>query len=51
MEPAKLGKTLRGELDWIAMKALEKDRSRRYDNANNLAAIATSSGNSRCPRS
>ena len=28
---------MRGELDWIVMKALEKDRSRRYDTANGLA--------------
>jgi eukaryotic-like serine/threonine-protein kinase len=36
-EPAKLSKLMRGELDWIAMKALEKDRSRRYETANGLA--------------
>src|SRR5947199_3105375 len=30
-EPAKLTKLVRGELDWIVMKALEKDRGRRYD--------------------
>ena len=30
--------TLRGELDWIVMKALEKDRSRRYESASSLAA-------------
>jgi serine/threonine protein kinase/tetratricopeptide (TPR) repeat protein len=35
-EPAKLTKLLRGELDWIVMKALEKDRSRRYETANGL---------------
>jgi serine/threonine protein kinase len=29
---------LRGDLDWIVMKCLEKDRSRRYDTANGLAA-------------
>ena len=28
---------LRGELDWIAMKALEKNRNRRYATANDLA--------------
>ena len=28
---------LRGELDWIVMKALEKERSRRYETANSLA--------------
>jgi serine/threonine protein kinase len=36
-EPARLTKMIRGELDWIAMKALEKDRSRRYETANSLA--------------
>jgi serine/threonine protein kinase len=36
-EPAKLPKLVRGELDWIVMKALEKDRNRRYDSANDLA--------------
>src|SRR5262249_9040293 len=36
-EPAKLAKLLRGELDWIVMKALEKDRNRRYETANGLA--------------
>jgi serine/threonine protein kinase/tetratricopeptide (TPR) repeat protein len=34
MEPAKLTKLVRGELDWIVMKALEKDRNRRYETAN-----------------
>ncbi len=37
MEPAKLTKSVRGELDWIVMKALDKDRSRRYETANGLA--------------
>src|SRR5262249_1562798 len=37
IEPAKLTKLMRGELDWIVMKALEKDRSRRYETANGLA--------------
>ena len=36
-EPAKLSQAFRGELDWIAMKALEKDRTRRYETANALA--------------
>src|SRR5262245_29762905 len=36
-EPAKLTKLMRGELDWIVMKALEKDRNRRYETANGLA--------------
>ncbi|HVJ83032.1 MAG TPA: serine/threonine-protein kinase, partial [Planctomycetia bacterium] len=35
--PANLAKSLRGELDWVVMKALEKDRSRRYDTASGLA--------------
>jgi len=33
MEPAKLAKLVRGELDWIVMKTLEKDRNRRYETA------------------
>jgi serine/threonine protein kinase len=37
MEPAQLTTLVRGELDWIVMKALEKDRSRRYQTANGLA--------------
>ena len=32
-EPAKLTKLMRGELDWIVMKTLEKDRNRRYETA------------------
>src|SRR5262249_20694292 len=36
-EPAELTKLVRGELDWIVMKALEKDRNRRYETANGLA--------------
>jgi serine/threonine protein kinase len=36
-DPARLPKLVRGELDWIAMKCLEKDRSRRYESANDLA--------------
>jgi len=35
---ARLAGLLRGELDWIVMKAMEKDRSRRYDSADALAA-------------
>jgi eukaryotic-like serine/threonine-protein kinase len=38
MEPAKLTGLVRGELDWIVMKALEKDRNRRYEAATALAA-------------
>jgi serine/threonine protein kinase len=37
-EPRKLTSLLRHELDWIVMKALEKDRSRRYETANGFAA-------------
>ena len=36
-EPAKLGKSMKGELDWVVLKALEKDRTRRYETANGLA--------------
>jgi len=35
--PDLLTKAVRGDLDWIVMKALEKDRARRYETANNLA--------------
>src|SRR4249920_3492411 len=38
MEPAKLTKLVRGELDWIVMKCLEKDRNRRYETASGVAA-------------
>ena len=37
IEPARLAKLLQGELDWVVMKALEKDRTRRYDTANGFA--------------
>ena len=37
VEPLKLISLLRGDLDWIVMKALEKDRKRRYETANGLA--------------
>jgi hypothetical protein len=37
IEPPRLRLLLRGDLDWIVMKALEKDRSRRYQTANALA--------------
>ena len=36
-EPEMLGKLVRGDLDWIVLKALEKDRNRRYETANGLA--------------
>jgi tetratricopeptide (TPR) repeat protein len=38
IEPGKLTGLLRNELDWIVMKALEKDRTRRYETANGFAA-------------
>ncbi len=38
MEPVKLSKLMRGELDWIVMKTLEKDRNRRYETASGFAA-------------
>jgi len=37
-EPARLARLVRGELDWIVMKALEKDRNRRYETATGFAA-------------
>ena len=37
-DPARLSKMLCGDLDWITMKALEKDRARRYETASGLAA-------------
>jgi len=37
-DPRKITQTVRGELDWIVMKALEKDRTRRYESASALAA-------------
>jgi serine/threonine protein kinase/tetratricopeptide (TPR) repeat protein len=36
-EPKKLMALLRGELDWVVMKCLEKKRDRRYETANGLA--------------
>jgi non-specific serine/threonine protein kinase/serine/threonine-protein kinase len=37
-EPRRLASDLRGDLDWITMRALEKDRTRRYQTANALSA-------------
>jgi len=37
-DPRLLSRQLRGDLDWIVMKCLEKDRARRYETANGLAA-------------
>src|SRR6185503_16788770 len=36
-EPASLSNLMKGELDWVLLKALEKDRNRRYETANGLA--------------
>ncbi len=36
-EPERLPRLVRGELDWIVMKCLEKDRTRRYESASSLA--------------
>ncbi len=38
MEPKKLSGLVRGELDWIVMKTLEKDRNRRYETPKDFAA-------------
>jgi serine/threonine protein kinase/tetratricopeptide (TPR) repeat protein len=40
-DPRRLGPSLRGELDWVVMKALEKDRRRRYETASDFAADVT----------
>src|SRR6185503_9827919 len=37
MDSRKLSQTIRGDLDWIVMKALEKDRNRRYETASALS--------------
>src|SRR5262249_48444847 len=37
-DPRRLSQLFRGELDWIVMKALEKDRNRRYETVNAFAA-------------
>jgi serine/threonine protein kinase/Flp pilus assembly protein TadD len=37
-DPKRLSQLFRGELDWIVMKCLEKDRNRRYESASALAA-------------
>jgi WD40 repeat protein/serine/threonine protein kinase len=36
-DPARLSRLVRGEIDWIVMRCLEKDRGRRYESANGLA--------------
>jgi len=38
IEPTKLSKIVRGDLDWIVMRALEKDRTRRYESVSGLSA-------------
>ena len=38
IDPAQLRRLLRGDLDWIVMKAIEKDRLRRYESASGFAA-------------
>ncbi len=38
VEKCRIGQLLRGELDWIVMKSMEKERSRRYESASALAA-------------
>jgi serine/threonine protein kinase len=37
IEPSRLGRALAGDLDWIAMKALDKERGRRYETAESMA--------------
>jgi tetratricopeptide (TPR) repeat protein/tRNA A-37 threonylcarbamoyl transferase component Bud32 len=37
-DPRRLDRAVRGELDWVVMKALEKDRRRRYETANEFVA-------------
>ncbi|MFO0958550.1 MAG: tetratricopeptide repeat protein [Isosphaeraceae bacterium] len=37
-DPRRLGSSIRGELDWVVMKALAKDRGRRYETAHEFAA-------------
>src|SRR5207248_1391518 len=39
-DPRKLSRLFKGELDWIVMRALEKDRNRRYETASAFAADA-----------
>ena len=37
VEPGKLSRLVRGDLDWIVLKAMDKDRNRRYETANEFA--------------
>ena len=48
-EPAKLAKLVRGELDWIVMKCLEKDRARRYDLARDIERYLHDEAVEACP--
>jgi tetratricopeptide (TPR) repeat protein len=41
LEPKRLTRLVHGELDWVVMKCLEKDRTRRYETANGLAMDLT----------
>jgi serine/threonine protein kinase/tetratricopeptide (TPR) repeat protein len=41
IDPRRLSQLLRGELDWIVMKCLEKDRTRRYETADALRSDIT----------
>ena len=41
VQPAELCRIVRGDLDWVVMKAMEKDRTRRYETANELARISS----------
>jgi WD40 repeat protein len=54
-DPKRLSKVLRGELDWIVMMALEKDRNRRYESASAFGAdvqrYLTDEPVQACPRS
>ena len=49
-EPAKLSRLVRGELDWIVMKCLEKDRTRRYETAGGLAGTSSATSTTRRSR-
>ena len=49
-DPGKLAGVVRGELDWIVMKCLEKDRNRRYETANGLARDVAALRRGRCGR-
>jgi len=50
IEPGRLAKLLQGELDWVVMNALEKDRTRRYDTANGLAVFFSGTWRTRSSR-